>query len=128
METNKSALIGTFLIDKPMLNSFVLTFNTDKGYLQWILEPDCCSVGKWTDFEGEWDRIGRIQEVCEIESMVDPIFKNLPEMEPIQQVEHRYGYKIIAERGHFYVIHRNWSNGYYGTRVSEYFGNAHEYY
>lgn len=119
----------------------VLTLTTDAAPVVWDVEGDCCSDSRFTDLKLDAILGKRITEVRQVESIVDPAldpttlrrfaeyqhdkdYNELPPPEGFerapQESEQIYGVRIVAEDGSVgFVIHRNWSNGYYGGMLSE---------
>lgn len=138
-----SKLLGRILVSAPTFGkgqeSDTLEIQTDAAPVVWAVEGDCCSHSAFTDVKLDAVLGKKIAKVEEVESMVDPIFApenlrrfvekpwsdenwKLPEgaEEAPQESEQIYGVRITAEDGSVgFVIHRNWSNGYYGGSLSE---------
>lgn len=137
-----SKLVGRILVTAPDLKAgddpTELVLVTDGEPVRWTVEGDCCSHSAFTDVRLARVLGKRIAKVEEVDSMVDPALNpalrkfverpwrdenwKLPEgaEEAPQECEQIYGVRITAEDGtEGFVIHRNWSNGYYGGSLKE---------
>lgn len=137
----QSAVMGCSRPDEEDPRPDSLTFITDAGAVIWDVEGDCCSDSRFTDLKLDALLGKRIATVEQIEAMVDPALdpatlrkfvypgydenyddRQLPagvERAP-QEEEQIYGVRLTADDGAVgFVVHRNWSNGYYGGMLSE---------
>ncbi len=118
----ESKMIGRQVKEVSMLGEDTLKFIMDSGELvTWEVEGDCCSQGLFTDILGDPTKLGEVVGVREIASMVDKYLdpKNFSDQPQLQECEQIYGVMIMGRREEAIVIHRNWSNGYYGNYFSE---------
>lgn len=133
-----SRLVGRTLRSATIGPDDVLTFATDTDDVVWDVSGGCCSDSRFTDIKLDAVLGKRIAKAEEVESIVDPALDpaslrkfaygsyetnyKAPEgfEEAPQESEQIYGIRITADDGAVgFVIHRNWSNGYYGGMLSE---------
>ena len=115
-----SKLVGRVISGFSEPNDRTLVFRTDAGEVKWSVDGDCCSESLFTDVRIN-DVIGRrITKVREL-NMVDPLLApgNLTASLDLQDVEQVYGLVIEAGDASGLIVHRNYSNGYYGGSLSE---------
>lgn len=93
-------------------NSNNISFKTDKGFINFQAEGDCCSHSWFEHFEG-------------VDSLVGATVKNIEEIS-LENVGIKsedwecirvYGYKITTDKGYAQIEMRNSSNGYYGGYI-----------
>lgn len=89
-------------------------FLTDKGYIEYGCEGDCCSSSWFEHISGIEYLVGAtVKETEEI---------SLDSITDEDQVGHEclqsYGFQLITDKGYFSIDLRNSSNGYYGGWVT----------
>lgn len=117
-----SALVGRVIHSVMQTAADSLTFMVDDALpVVWGVEGDCCSQSEFTDV-----RLGAIlgkpiTAVEVIEAMTDERLNpaTLSLQEKRQEEEQIYGVEIRAGDAKGLVVHRNWSNGYYGGSLRE---------
>jgi hypothetical protein len=117
----KSRLIGATIRGHSDLLADTLTFRTDKGNVTWRVEGDCCSEGQFTDIINNVIGFGPVAEVDEMSMTDEHINPECLSKQPQhQEVEGIYGVLLRDVNGNeVTVVHRNWSNGYYGNFFRE---------
>lgn len=112
----------------------LLSFETDKGILNYRAIGDCCSVSWFNDILGVSALLGgKVTEVIEMkekeaeeyESKEKHPFTPQIAIEDNTELIQIYGYKIITNKGHGEIIFRNASNGYYGGELELVEDDAH---
>jgi hypothetical protein len=116
-----SKLIGHTIQSHSYLGYDTLTFNTDAGPVQWSVDPGCCSLGKFTDIVGNISSLGPITAVETLASTDERINPDKLSKQPsYDEVECIYGILLTDASGkEVTIVHRNWSNGYYGNGFIE---------
>lgn len=121
----ESKMIGRRIKEVSVLGEDTLEFVMNSGEpVTWKVEGDCCSAGLFTDVLGdigEFSQLGDVIAVYELRSLIDKHLepKNLSEWPQLQECEQIYGVMIVGQYNEAVVVHRNWSNGYYGNYFSE---------
>lgn len=92
-----------------------LVFQTDKGYLGYVLDADCCSVSWFADIIGVQALIGQVvthAEDIELEGVMQ-------DDRCRQDMDRFYGIKLTTGKGYVDIVFRNSSNGYYGGTIDD---------
>jgi len=122
MELMESNLIGKKILSVSKLGRDTLDFEVTEGLnIHWYVEGDCCSEGMFTDIIGDATKLFKIKRIVELPMVnhwLNP--KLLSKQEQHQEVEQIYGLLVIDQYDdQVLVVHRNWSNGYYGNCLIE---------
>ncbi len=102
-------------VNRVAMNEDNLVFDTDKGFIAYYVEGDCCSWSYFYDFHGVWKLTmnGPVTQVDTVE--LDPGDAVATHDDCLQV----YGYRLITESPKWgeqssVFSFRNESNGYYG--------------
>jgi hypothetical protein len=116
-----SKLIGHTIKGHSDLGQDTLIFETDSVPVKWDVDPDCCSLGKFTDIVGNISSLGPITAVETLASTDERINPAKLSIQPsYDEVECIYGILLTDASGkEVTIVHRNWSNGYYGNGFIE---------
>ncbi|GAB3251630.1 DUF7448 domain-containing protein [Kineosporia babensis] len=121
---NYQALIGA-TIGEIWISEDRLTFNTDRGFVSYWVDGDCCSHSYFFDFHGVYHLLtnGPVTAFEAVElGPGDPGYhvKNVDSYEDIKV----YGYRLTTDHQQFGPVSsvfsfRNSSNGYYGGSMEK---------
>lgn len=92
----------------------ILSFETDKGLVNFEVYGDCCSESWFADITGVAALLGGTVANVEEVSMDG---YNVEDGRTRQEYDSAYGYKIRTDKGDADVVFRNSSNGYYGGKL-----------
>jgi hypothetical protein len=98
-----------------------LVFQTEKGYLAYRLDADCCSESWFADIVGVTALLGQTVNDAEDVELNDVM---LQDDRCRQEVDRFYGTKLTTAKGYVDIVFRNSSNGYYGGDINN--GNWYE--
>jgi len=95
----------------------ILSFDTDRGQVNYVADGDCCSESWFADITGVSALIGGTVATVEEVSMDG---YNVEDGRGRQNKDEAYGYKLITDKGYADIVFRNSSNGYYGGNLKYY--------